>query len=58
MNDALFVRRFEGVGDLLSNREGVFDCHRPLADEVSQRRALDELEDERPHGGAKAPRYV
>ena len=35
MHDALFVRRFEGVGDLRRDAEGFFERHRPLGDSPS-----------------------
>ena len=41
------MRRFEGFGDLCGDRQRVFDCHRPLADEVRQRRPLDQFKHER-----------
>ncbi len=49
MDDASFVRGFQGVGDLASNGQGFvyWDC--PLRDALSQRRPLDQLEHQRPY---------
>ena len=40
VNDALLVRRFERLGDLLRDRQRLVDRNRPLCDSIGQRRAL------------------
>jgi hypothetical protein len=46
MNDTLFMRRFQGFGDLAANRHSFIKWNRPLRDAVGQRRAFDEFHDE------------
>ena len=46
VDDALFMRRFERVGDLASDREGLLNRQRTLSQALGERRALDELEHE------------
>ena len=53
MDDALFVRGFEGFGDLPRNEQRLVDGNGPTRDAIGQRRAVDELHDER--GRAVAP---
>ena len=52
VDDALFMRRFEGFGDLPGDGQCFVDGKRPLRDAVGQRRALDQLH----HEGADAVR--
>ena len=47
MDDPLFVRGFERLGDLLRDRQCVIERDRPLRDPVRQRRPLDQLHHER-----------
>ena len=47
MDDALLMGRFEGLSDLLGDRQGFIDGDRPLLDAIGQRRPLDEFEDQR-----------
>jgi hypothetical protein len=49
VHDATLVCRFERVRDLSCDRDGVVDCNRSGRDAVGQRRALDQLEDQRMH---------
>ena len=46
MDDASFVRGLESVGDLVSDRDGLTERHRPLRDAIGERLSLDELENE------------
>jgi len=46
VDDPLLVRRFERLGDLLRNPQGVGDRHRTLRQTACQSRAVNELEDE------------
>ena len=46
MDDALFVRRFEGLCDLPCNRQGITDGQWPASDEIRQRVSLDQFHDE------------
>ena len=46
MDDALLVRRFERLGDLLRDGQRLIDGNRPLRDAVGQRRSLDQLHDQ------------
>ena len=48
MDNALFMRRFQGFGDLLGNGESLIDGDRPLLDAIRQCRPLDQFEDQRP----------
>ena len=50
MDDALLVRRFERLGDLLRNRQCLVKRNRPLCDEVRQRWPVHQLQ----HEGADA----
>ena len=50
MNDPLLVRRFERLGDLPGDEEGLVDRNRPARDPIGERRALDQLH----HQGADA----
>ncbi len=52
MDDALFVRRLEGVGDLSGNRQRLGEGHGPARDEHGKVLALDEFHDK----GAAATR--
>ena len=47
MDDALVVRGFEAVGDLPGDLERLVERNRALLDPLGQRRALDQLHDER-----------
>ena len=47
MDDALLVRRFERLGDLLRDRQRLVERNRPLRDAVGQRRPLDQLHHQR-----------
>ena len=50
MDDSLFVRGLERVGDLSRNWQCFLDREWPLRDPISQRRPFDEFEDQRVHG--------
>ena len=52
MDDALLMRRFEGFGDLLGNRQRFVERERSARDPLRQILALDEFHDE----GADVPR--
>ena len=45
MDDAVFVRRDERVGDLPRDRQRLGEGNRPFRDALGERLALDELED-------------
>ena len=47
VDDALLVRGFERLGNLLRNRQRFIDGNRPLRDAVRERRPLDQLHHER-----------
>ena len=47
MDDALLVRRGEGLGNLPRQGHGLVQRQRPAGDAVGQRLALDEFEDQR-----------
>jgi hypothetical protein len=47
VDDALFVRRFERVGDLPRDGQRVGNRHRPLCDPLRERVALDQFHHER-----------
>ena len=47
MNDALLVRRFQCLGDLLGDGQCLVERNRPLRDTVRERRSLDQLHHER-----------
>ena len=47
MNDAVLVRGFERLGDLLRDRQRLVERNRPLRDAVGERRSLDQLHHER-----------
>ena len=47
-NHSSFVRRFEGLGDLLGDGKGLIQRDSALRDAVRQRRPLDEFQDQRP----------
>ena len=49
MNDALFVRRLEGFGDLPGDRQCLVERDRALSDAVRERWPFDELHHERLH---------
>ncbi len=51
MDDALLVRRYQRLGNLLGGREGFVERNRPLLVAIHQRRPLNQLEDERPDAG-------
>ena len=46
MDDALLVRRFEGLCDLPRDRQGVTDGQWSASDEIRQRVSLDQFQDE------------
>ena len=52
MDDSLLMRSFEGVGDLLRDRQRLIDRNRPLRDPICQRRPLDEFHHQRDCAGA------
>ena len=43
MNDPLRVRGFERFGNLLRDRQRLFDRNRPLREAIGERRSLDQL---------------
>ena len=47
MDDALFVRGLECIGDLLRNRDRFIERKGTACDPIGQRVALDQFEDER-----------
>ena len=47
MDDALFMRRFQRLGNLLRDRQRLVDWHRTARDALRQIVALDELHHER-----------
>jgi hypothetical protein len=47
MDDALLMCRFERRGDLTGDPQRLVHRHRPLQDAIGERRAIDELHDER-----------
>jgi hypothetical protein len=47
MDNALAVRRFEGVGDLPRDAERLVDMERLAANQCVERRPFDELEHQR-----------
>ena len=47
VNDAVLVRRFERIGDLMPDVQRLADRDRPPGDPLGERVAVDELEDER-----------
>ena len=47
MNDPLLMCRFQGFGDLFGDGQRLLNRDRPLLDALCQRRAFDELEDQR-----------
>ena len=48
VDDALLMRRFQRLGDLLRNRQRLIQRYRPLRDPVSERRAFNQLQHQRP----------
>ena len=48
MDDPLLVGGFEGLGDLLGNRESFIERDGSLRDPIRQRRPFDQLQDQRP----------
>ena len=46
MNDALLVRRIQRLGDLPGNLQRLSQRKRPLRNQIGERRAVDELQDE------------
>ena len=46
MDDPFLVRGFERLGDLARDRERLLDRHRPRAQPLGERLALDQLHDE------------
>ena len=48
MDDALLVRGFECIGDLLRDRDGFVERKWTARDPIGQRVAFDQFEDERP----------
>jgi hypothetical protein len=51
MDDALLVRRFQCLGDLPGDRQGVGERNRPACDEDRQVLASDQLHDQRADAG-------
>ena len=49
MNDALLVRGFERLGNLLRNRQRLIERHRAVRDAIGQRWSLDQLHDQPAH---------
>ena len=49
MDDALLVRGLERLGDLACNGEGLGDRQRSALETIGERRAFDQLEDQRGH---------
>jgi len=49
MDDPVFVRHFERLGDLLGDRQRVTEGNRPHRDPIGERRTFDEFHDQRPH---------
>ncbi len=47
MDNAQFVRRFKGLGDLRGDRHGVDQRHRTRPHPIGQRRPFDQLEHQR-----------
>ena len=47
MNDAELVGGFERLGDLSRDRQRLVERNRTLRDAIGERRALDQLEDQR-----------
>ena len=47
MNDALLMRRFEGFGDLLRNRQRFVERHGSLSDTIRECRTVNQLHHER-----------
>src|SRR6476619_5982449 len=47
MDYSLLMCRFERIGDLPSDRQGLSGWHRPPRNAISQRLTLDELQDQR-----------
>ncbi len=52
VDDPLLVSGFEGLGDLLRDRQCLVDWNRALCDSVGERRPLDQFHDERRHAVA------
>jgi len=53
MDDAVLVRRFERVGDLARDRQGLVQRKRAVGNAIGERRTVDELEDQRAHGSLR-----
>ena len=49
VNDAVLMRGFQRLRDLLRDRQGLRDGHAPSGDAIGQRRPLDQLQHQRPH---------
>ena len=49
MDDPLLVGRFEREGDLLRNRQRLFERDRPLGDPIGERLAFDQLHHQGPY---------
>ena len=47
MDDALLVRRLERFGDLPRDRQRLIERNRSARDPIGERRALDQLHDQR-----------
>ena len=49
MDDPLLVCGFQGLGDLLRNRQRFVHWNRSMGDAVGERRSVDQLHNERLH---------
>ena len=47
MDDAPFVCRFDALGDLAEERQGLIECERLPGDALGERLAFDELHDQK-----------
>jgi hypothetical protein len=52
VDHTVLVRRFHRLGDLARYGKGLLDRKRALSDAIGERRALDQLEDQRGSSGA------
>ena len=53
MNDALLVRGVERLGNLARDRESLSKWNRSAGQPLRKRRPLDQLENNRMHGGGR-----